>query len=126
MSLDALLRDMHDSLSAARRTKMELGSRRREDYLAYTSRAKANVIRPSWWRTFARIRYARMLRTSELQEQRVQVIGSCVSCVWTFAMFNLPCGIHQDEVERELAFELVRARRIRDGSFKADPVPIPQ
>jgi hypothetical protein len=115
MTIEDLWRDMHDSLRAARRAELALGTRRREDYFAYTRSADAGPIRPSWWRPFARIRHARMLRTAKLQARRFQVIGACDSCVWTFASFNLPCGIHQADGERELAFELVRLRRIRES-----------
>lgn len=119
MNINDLLRDMHDSYLASRRSETERGIRRRETYLSYTSRSIANdraTITPPWWRLIARIRHGRMLRAAELQAQRVQVIADCDACVGTFSIFNLPCRIHQEGEERELAVDLARGDRLRGGS----------
>lgn len=111
MNINDLLRDMNDSYLASRRSETERGIRRRETYLAYTRRSIENdraTEPPPLWRIYARIRHAARLREAELQATRVQRIADCDACVDTFSIFNLPCRIHQEGEERELAVDLVR------------------
>ena len=69
----------------------------------------------AWWRPIARYRRAKIIAV-------LRDISLCPACAVTIpSKFGLPCGIHQNDFEKDVAFAMVEIDRVaRNGGFTVD------
>lgn len=110
--LRAVSEQMIEQYNRDREITRERGKARMVMYLvnAETALSRSRRKMPPWWRFIARRRYRRDI---VLELDRIGRIACCDACVGTFAVYDMPCAIHQrDEAERDRAFEIVHAHRL--------------